>query len=149
MNRRAFLQLASSAVPLLAADVPKNPWQDDDLMKPEDLALGLRKADIPVSIICVAFPVLYRQRHIAGAVLAGPGSKPEGIEALKAALKNSDKDKLLVLYCGCCPMQQCPNIRPAYLVARDMGLVNVRVLNIPHNFHADWVARGYPVEPAA
>ena len=37
-------------------------------------------------ILSVAFPVLYRGRHIAHAINAGPTSKPEGIEALKKAV---------------------------------------------------------------
>jgi hypothetical protein len=100
-------------------------------------------------VVCVAFAVLYRQRHIATAVLGGPGNKPEGIEALKAKLKNVAKDDLVVLYCGCCPMEQCPNIRPAYTATKDMGFTKVKVLELTHNFHADWVEKNYPVEQAS
>ena len=149
MNRRTFLQLASISVPLLRADEPKDPWSGNELMQPEDLAQRVRQSDKQLHIICVAFPVLYRQRHIAGAILAGPGSKPEGIEALKVQLKDLDRNSEIVLYCGCCPMQQCPNIRPAYRTAKDLTFSRVRVLNLPHNFHTDWAAKGYPAEPAA
>jgi hypothetical protein len=94
----------------------------------------------------VAFPVLYRQKHIIHADFAGPGSKPEGLEALKTAVASTAKDSEIVLYCGCCPIVRCPNIRPAYKTLKDAGFTKVRVLNIPENFHTDWVAKGYPVE---
>ena len=45
---------------------------------------------------------------IIGAVYAGPGNKPEGIEALKKEVAGLSKDADIVLYCGCCPMEKCP-----------------------------------------
>jgi hypothetical protein len=52
----------------------------------------------------------------------------------------------LVIYCGCCPFDHCPNIRPAYKALHEMGFVHVRVLVLPTSFAADWVEKGYPVE---
>jgi 3-mercaptopyruvate sulfurtransferase SseA len=43
-------------------------------------------------------------------------------------------------------MVKCPNVRPAYSALKAAGFKNVRVLDIPENFHADWVAKGYPTE---
>ncbi|HZS53823.1 MAG TPA: rhodanese-like domain-containing protein [Bryobacteraceae bacterium] len=114
-------------------------------MKPADLADRLRRSDETIHVICVAFPVLYRQRHIAGAILAGPTSKPEGLTALNSALESLKKTDLVVLYCGCCPMERCPNIRPAYLTTKKLEFKNVRVLNLATNFHTDWTAKGYSV----
>ncbi len=145
MKRRVFLQFAGSALPLLAFDEQREPWDPPELMEAADLAALLGKSEKSIHVICVAFPMLYRQRHIAGAILAGPGSKPEGIEQLNAELRKLNCADTVVLYCGCCPMQQCPNIRPAYLAAKKLGVKNVRVLNLPHNFHTDWTANGYPV----
>jgi hypothetical protein len=56
------------------------------------------------------------------------------------------KDADIVLYCGCCPMVKCPNIRPAYRALREMGFQHVRVLNIATNMHEDWFGKGYPSE---
>ena len=148
MNRRTFLQLSSVALPLLAADDAKDPWSPLELIASADLAKRIADGE-SMHILCVAFPVLYRQRHIAGSLLAGPGSKPEGIAALDAALKDIQHDQRVVLYCGCCPMRQCPNIRPAYAEAKKLAFNDVLVLDLPHNFHTDWVAKGYPVEPSA
>lgn len=134
------------AAPLYPEDAPANPWKDSELMEPRDLSAMLNSTQPRPQIICVAFPVLYRQRHIIHAEFAGPGSKPEGISALKTAAASTPKDKPIVIYCGCCPMVKCPNVRPAYTALKAAGFKNVRVLNIPENFHADWVAKGYPTE---
>jgi thiosulfate/3-mercaptopyruvate sulfurtransferase len=121
-----------------------DPWTAQQLMLPEALAKQLASGAKPV-IISVAFPVLYRNRHIEAAVFAGPGRDPEGITALKAALKNLPKDTEIVIYCGCCPMDHCPNLRPAFRVLKEMGFTRIHALNIPTNFNTDWVAKGYPV----
>jgi thiosulfate/3-mercaptopyruvate sulfurtransferase len=123
-----------------------NPWPESALLEPGDLAKTLSSAGKKPAVICVAFPVLYRTRHITGAVVAGPGNRPEGIDALKKAVVGMAKDSDLVLYCGCCPMTRCPNIRPAYQALKEMGFTRVRVLSIPTNMAADWYQKGYPSE---
>jgi hypothetical protein len=54
----------------------------------------------------------------------------------------------LVVYCGCCPMPKCPNIRPAFVALREMGFTHMRVLILPNDFNTDWTEKGYPVEKA-
>jgi len=51
---------------------------------------------------------------------------------------------LIVLYCGCCPWNHCPNVKPAYDALQAMGFRNLKVLYIANNFGADWVDKGYP-----
>jgi thiosulfate/3-mercaptopyruvate sulfurtransferase len=124
-----------------------DPWTPAQLITPEALAKELAPgAKWPV-IISVAFPVLYRNRHIETALFAGPGRDPEGIAALKAALKDLPKDAEIVVYCGCCPMEHCPNLRPAFRTLKELGYTRIHALNIPANFNADWVSKGYPVSP--
>jgi thiosulfate/3-mercaptopyruvate sulfurtransferase len=152
MNRRRFHLVAGSALgcfislPLRSESPAVDPWTRSELMQPADLAGLLNSTKPRPHIFCVAFPVLYRQRHIIHAEYAGPGNKPEGITALKAATASLPKDAEIVIYCGCCPMVKCPNVRPAYGALKEAGFKNVRVLDIPENFHADWAAKGYPVE---
>jgi hypothetical protein len=83
--------------------------------------------------------------HIPDAVFAGPANKAEGIADLRKAVGDLPKDTAIVIYCGCCPMKDCPNIRPAYRALRELGFTNLRVLDLPTNFHTDWVLKGYPV----
>jgi len=125
-----------------------DPWLKPELLEPARLAEEIQSAK-PPAILCVAFPVLYRSRHILHAVAAGPGYQSEGIEALKRAAAKLPKDADIVIYCGCCPMVKCPNIRPAYSMLKEMGFTHVRVLNIPTNMHTDWYAKNYPSEPGA
>ncbi|HEY3742530.1 MAG TPA: rhodanese-like domain-containing protein [Bryobacteraceae bacterium] len=124
-----------------------DPWPSAALLDPAALANILKSPGArQPHVISVVFPVLYRARHIEHAVFAGPGSKPEGVEALKKAVAGLDKDADIVLYCGCCPMDRCPNIRPAFRVLAELGYKHVRVLNIPDNLKTDWTDKGYPVE---
>jgi thiosulfate/3-mercaptopyruvate sulfurtransferase len=110
-----------------------------------ELAQAIQSNHAPI-ILSAAFPVLYRGRHILHAINAGPTSKPEGIEALKKAVANLPKDADIVIYCGCCPMVKCPNIRPAYRTLKELGFTRVRVLSLATNLHEDWVSKNYPSE---
>ena len=123
-----------------------DPWSNIDLMEPAALAKVLRSPAAPPKIICVAFPVLYRQRHILHAELAGPTARPEGLKALREAVKALPKSTEIVIYCGCCPKQHCPNLRPAFGLLKELGFTRVRALNLPTNFHTDWSSKGYPVD---
>jgi thiosulfate/3-mercaptopyruvate sulfurtransferase len=150
-NRRTFLTATWMTLfaPLLRADEPtSDPWPKDALIEPSELAKILTGSQKPPVIISVVFPVLYRQRRILHAKLAGPTSKPEGISALKQAVADLPRNANVVIYCGCCPMVRCPNIRPAYSALKDLRYTNVHVLNLLTNLHTDWTQKGYPVEPA-
>lgn len=93
----------------------------------------------------VGFQRLYGTGHIPGSRYAGPGSKPEGIAALRQALQPLPRAQAVVLYCGCCPWQNCPNVRPAFRAARAMGFKDVRVLFIGQDLQTDWGDRGFPL----
>ena len=69
----------------------------------------------------------------------------EGLQKLTAVLKSLDKKKKIVIYCGCCPFEHCPNVRPAIDMLIDMKFTNYFVLNLPHNIKTDWIDKGYPV----
>ena len=149
--RRVWLQVAAAfsvgAFRASSQEQQTDPWPSEALLEPSALAKLLQTESKKLKIICVAFPVLYRQRHIPDAKFAGPTSKLDGIAALKDAAAQLPKDSEVVLYCGCCPMIRCPNIRPAYSSLKNLGFTNVRVLNLATNFHTDWVEKGFPVEP--
>jgi rhodanese-related sulfurtransferase len=140
----SFAVLASLC---LSQDVP-DPWSKSDLVEPAALAQAIQSAKAPV-VLSVAFPVLYRSKHILHAIEAGPGSKPDGIEALKKAVARLSKDADIVIYCGCCPMVKCPNVRPAYRALKEMGYTHVRVVDIPTNMNSDWFSKDYPSEPGS
>ncbi len=119
-----------------------DPWTDNDLVQPEQASKGLQTA----LFIHVGFPVLYRSTHITGSVFGGPGSKEEGIADLKKAVAGQPRTREIVLYCGCCPFDKCPNIRPAFAALHEMGFTHVKAMVIPTNLKTDWIDKGYPTE---
>jgi thiosulfate/3-mercaptopyruvate sulfurtransferase len=110
-----------------------------------DLVKELAGGDKPV-VVCTAPPSMYRMGHIPGAVLHGPASYPAPLAELTAWAQALPRTSSVVIYCGCCPLAYCPNLRPAYNALKDMGFTRLRVLILPENFGVDWVDRGYPVE---
>ena len=124
-----------------------DPWSMSEVTQPADLARDLSKGLKP-QVVCVGVEALYRGAHISGAVYLGPASKPEGLEALKKWAKGTPRGERIVLYCGCCPMDKCPNIRPAFQALKEMGFTRLQVLSIPQDLVRDWVSKGFPVEKA-
>lgn len=116
------------------------------MLEPADLAKTLRSSEKKPTLISVIFPVMYRNKHITGSIYAGPGNTPAGLETLRKAVAELPKDSDLVIYCGCCPMVKCPNIRPSYKLLKEMGFTHVRVLSIATNMATDWYEKGYPFE---
>jgi hypothetical protein len=147
---RSTVALIVVASTLCFSQQGSDPWPKSDLVEPAALAKILQESTAKQpKVICVAFPVLYRSKHITHAVFAGPGGRPDGIEMLKKEVAGLGKDSDIVLYCGCCPMDKCPNVRPAYRVLKEMGYTRIRVLDIPTNMHTDWYTKGYPSEPGS
>ena len=144
---RSAILLAPVAL-LCLGEETSEPWSPAEVLEPAALAQTLQSGKAPM-VVSVAFPVLYRSRHILHAIDAGPTSKPEGIDALKKAVAGLAKNADVVLYCGCCPMVKCPNIRPAYRMLKELGFTHIRVLSIPTNLHEDWYSKNYPFEPGS
>jgi len=119
---------------------------DTPLIQPAEFAAQLAGKGAKPAVFHVGFNVLYRNRHIPDSVYAGPGSKPEGLELLKQAVAKLPRDREIVLYCGCCPWDHCPNMRPASELLRSMGFTHVKMLYIPTNLKVDWFDHGYPGE---
>jgi len=113
------------------------------LIQPAQLAGELKAA--PPTILQVGFSKLYQQAHIPGAVYAGPTNSETGLAALKAAAEKLSRDAPIVIYCGCCPWNRCPNMDAAYTALKAMGFSKLRALYIANNFGQDWVDKGYPV----
>jgi hypothetical protein len=96
--------------------------------------------------VYVGFRALYRPGHIPGATFHGPASDAAGLADLKQWAATQPKGAPLVVYCGCCPFEQCPNVVPAYRALREMGFTKLRILLLPTSFEVDWVQKGLPIE---
>ncbi|MBS1951486.1 MAG: rhodanese-like domain-containing protein [Bacteroidetes bacterium] len=119
----------------------KDPWSALQLMEPENLAQVMNdpKAHQPV-ILCVG-----PAATIKNSIEIGPAKELANVANLTHYLKNIAKDEIVVLYCGCCPFDRCPNVRPAFEALNKMGFKNHRLLNLAHNLKVDWIDHGYPV----
>ena len=116
------------------------------LITPEDLAKSLQAANTPKPLLLGVGPrSLYAQAHIPGSEYMGAGSSDAGRKQLRKRVKALPHNTAIVLYCGCCPWDHCPNVQPAYDELHALGFSNVKVLYIANNFGADWVDKGYPV----
>jgi rhodanese-related sulfurtransferase len=130
---------------LAAALLAAEPWTAGELLQPKEVAANLKK---PL-LVYVGFNVLYRAAHIPGSVYGGPGSTAAGIGELKKAVAGQPKDREIVIYCGCCPWDKCPNTRPAFAALREMGYTHVKAMVLPENLKTDWTDKGYPIERRA
>jgi thiosulfate/3-mercaptopyruvate sulfurtransferase len=120
-------------------------WAASQLVAPETMAKELtRPKSQEPRVVCVGFEVLFRGAHIPGARYAGPARQASGLAELKRWAASVPRQTPIVIYCGCCPMSECPNIRPAFAFLRREGFVHVRVLYLPNSFAKDWVEKGYP-----
>ena len=144
----AMLVPASGPVSNSAASAsPYDPWAATQTISPADFAKEIQqKQDSSLKILYVGVRTLYTGAHIPGALFHGPGSTEEGLADLKKFAETLPKDSNVVIYCGCCPLDRCPNLRPAFSALHGMGFTHLRVLILPTSFAGDWVEKGYPVE---
>jgi thiosulfate/3-mercaptopyruvate sulfurtransferase len=130
-----------AAAPASTSTIPS-----DHVMQATDLVRMLRSGKAQPLILQVGSRLFFNEAHIKGSQYAGPGSLPAGLQAMESIAARQPKDRLIVLYCGCCPWNRCPNVGPAFARLRDLGYRNVQVLYLPNNFGDDWVAKGYPTD---
>ncbi|HEX5423566.1 MAG TPA: hypothetical protein VFW94_08455 [Candidatus Acidoferrales bacterium] len=121
------------------------PWTSDETIEPAALAKKVSEHGPRPAIVCVGFHTLFEGAHVPGASFHGPALEAKGLADLKKFAEPLPRSTDLVVYCGCCPLAHCPNIRPAFEALRAMGFTHLKVLVLPHDFAHDWVQAGYPV----
>jgi hypothetical protein len=147
----AFFIVLSSAPAFTQNDSSKSQSRTGEssaapqLIQPEELARIVQSAKgaRPLTFY-VGYHVLYLQAHIPHSEYIGPASEAEGIQRLRTRVRALPHTQAIVVYCGCCPWSQCPNVAPAYKELRALGFSNVKLLYIADNFGRDWVDKGYP-----
>jgi hypothetical protein len=120
------------------AQNPEN-WTAEQLMDPAKLAKRLQTGKNVPMILCVGPGAL-----IPNSIDIGPAKEKDNLEKLTSSLKSLSRDTAIVVYCGCCPFEQCPNVRPAIALLKELHFTNYKLLNLPHNLKADWLDKGYP-----
>lgn len=118
----------------------------DHLMQASDLVRLMKSGKEQPLILQVGSHVFFGEAHINGSKYAGPGSQVSGLKLLENTVTSERKDHLIVLYCGCCPWNRCPNVGPAFQRLTQLGFTRVKVLFLPNNFGDDWVSKGYPTD---
>jgi thiosulfate/3-mercaptopyruvate sulfurtransferase len=68
----------------------------------------------------------------------------KNLAKFKDSLSTLPPNTNIVIYCGCCPFDHCPNVRPAIALLQQMKFTNYHLLDLPHNIKTDWIAKGYP-----
>ncbi|HUS02992.1 MAG TPA: hypothetical protein VMY77_14740 [Chitinophagaceae bacterium] len=132
-----FLFIVATSEKTLAQN-PEN-WTSKQLMQPAELAkILLSGKQLPIILSVGPGAMLPHSREI------GTVKDKENLDKLKKELNTIPKKTKIVVYCGCCPFDHCPNIRPAIQALKDMKFINYRLLNLEHNIKTDWISKGYP-----
>ncbi len=137
---KIFLYITLTAITQRTlAQNPEN-WTSKQLIEPAQLAQTMQSGkDIPV-IISVG-----PGATIPNSIATGMTKEKDNVDTLKSKLSSLPKDTKIVIYCGCCPFEHCPNVRPAIATLKEMKFTNYKLLDLPHNIKADWIDKGYPV----
>ncbi|MBS1602333.1 MAG: rhodanese-like domain-containing protein [Bacteroidetes bacterium] len=118
------------------------PWTPAQLLEPSELAAKISHPAVnPPLIICVGPSGL-----IKGSIETGPAKDSQNLDSLKRLLQKQDPGKEVIIYCGCCPFEHCPNVRPAFTLLNEMHFTRARLLNLSHNIKVDWIDHKYPVK---
>lgn len=125
---------------LVSTAQEQEPWTPEELISTKTLADKINQEDNTLKIFSIGFDNI-----IKGSVDIGPGGEEENLNKLKESLKDIPKTETVIIYCGCCPFAQCPNIRPAFQLLKDLGYENPRLVDIPSNIKVDWLDKNYPV----
>jgi thiosulfate/3-mercaptopyruvate sulfurtransferase len=151
-TKSAFLLLILISVVSVAIQneaFAQEPWSTKQLIEPSELAAKITNESVKPPLIISVSPEgahgIAPGKGIKGAVDFGDADERQNLEKLKASLEELPKDTEVVLYCGCCPFDVCPNIRPAFSLLNEMGFTNHKLLNLKKNIRVDWLNKGYPM----
>ena len=140
MKKLIGLMLFVALITKTNAQNPVN-WTNDQLMQPAELA-KLINAKKNVPIIFSVGPAA----TIANSKGIGMVKEEGNLRKFKDELKKLPKDTKIVVYCGCCPYEHCPNVRPAIEALKELKFTNYYLLDLPHNIRVDWIDKGFPVQ---
>ena len=118
-----------------------NPWTEKQLVEPAVLASMINSGRTDGVLIFNIGAV----EDIKEAIHIGPLSKKENLEIFEVRLKKVPHSTGIVIYCGCCPFEKCPNVRPAFVMLQKLGFTNIKVLDLPANLKKNWIEKGYPM----
>ncbi|HVZ97088.1 MAG TPA: hypothetical protein VG847_09455 [Chitinophagaceae bacterium] len=114
-------------------------WTSKDLTEPAALATAIKeKKDLPM-IFNVGPSAI-----IPNSIDIGMVKNQANLDKFQSALSNLPKSANILIYCGCCPFERCPDVRPAIALLKSMKFTNYHLLDLPTSIKADWIDKGYP-----
>ena len=125
----------------LVAQISPAPWKPEQMLTPASLASVIKSYNTVKPLIISVGP----SGLIKGAISIGSVREDENAENLKKLLAKEKKHKEVIVYCGCCPYKNCPNIKPAYTILASLKFTNFKLLDLPQNLKVDWIDKGYPM----
>lgn len=142
MKRTLFVAIFFFSMFWAQAVSAQNPvnWTKADLMEPAELATVLVSGKKMPTIFSVG-----PGATIPHSVHIGMTNDNANLLNLKQQLAELPKTSAVVIYCGCCPFEHCPNVRPAIAALKALQFTNYKLLNLPKNLKTDWIDKGYPV----
>jgi len=141
-----FLAAAFFLLPVRHAQTAADPWAKAQTVTPPEFVRELQDPKTSPTVVFVGFQRLFTAGHIRGSQYHGSSGNADGLHQLKTWATSLPKTTNLVIYCGCCPIERCPNLRPAFTTLREMGFTKLRVLLLPTSFEVDWADKGFPYE---
>lgn len=138
----AFTSIAITLTVLYAFTYQSiEPWTKEQLIEPKKLAEIINDSSAVKPIIYSIGP----GASIKGSIDIGATQEKAKLDFFKSTLLKVKTTKSIVIYCGCCPFNHCPNIRPAFQLLNELKFTNHRLLNLPNNLKTDWIDKGFPV----
>ena len=120
------------------AQNPEN-WTKKDLTEPADLAAAIRlNKNVPILFSIGPSAV------IPNSIDIGMVKNEKNLAKFQVEIGKLPKSANILIYCGCCPFEHCPDVRPAIALLQKMQFTNYHLLDLPHNIKLDWIAKGYP-----
>jgi thiosulfate/3-mercaptopyruvate sulfurtransferase len=114
-------------------------WTKEQLLEPAQLAQIIQKNEVAPIVYSIGPGAVIKNSINIGSV-----KEPANMQEFKKQLSKLPKDASIVVYCGCCPFEHCPNVRPAVAALNEMKFTNYKLLNLSHNVKTDWLDKGYP-----
>ncbi len=115
-------------------------WTQDQLIEPSTLAATI-KSNKQLPVVFSIGPGAI----IPNSIDIGMTKDEQNMAKFRSEVNKLSKSANIVVYCGCCPFERCPNVRPAIAFLKSASYTNYHLLNIPHNIKTDWIAKGFPV----
>ncbi len=114
-------------------------WTSDQLTPPAELAATF-KANKELPVIFSVGPGAI----IPNSIDIGMVKDEKNLAKLQQELSKLPTSTNVLIYCGCCPYEHCPDVRPAIALLKSMKFINYHLLDLPHNIKTDWITKGYP-----